>query len=96
MIRVVWPEGIKLSNWAACLVYDFAEEGLPKLDDEKQWAEWGTIVANTGIFLRAAVPPPVIVKSGERVQIYNEWTKWAKQVYTIMSDEYSIPKVSTI
>lgn len=90
MIKVVWPENISLSYWAACLVNDYANEPLPILQYEENWQEWATTVANTTIFLRASVPAPLSMKGGTKKEIYKEWDKWAKIVYTIMSDEYSI------
>lgn len=92
MIKVVWPERITLTYWAACLVSDYNTENLPKLEDENSWQEWGTIVAGTGIFLKASVPAPISTKGGEKKEVFKEWDKWAKVVYTILSDEYSIPQ----
>lgn len=91
MIKVIWPERITLTYWAACLVSDYSTENLPKLEDEESWQEWGTIVANTGIFLKASIPSPLSTKDGEKKEVFKEWDKWAKVVYTILSDEYSIP-----
>lgn len=92
MIKVVWPERISLNYWAASLVADFRNENLPLLDSEENWQEWANIVANTGIFLKAHIPAPVQLKDGQKKEIFSEWDKWAKVVYTIMSDEYSIPQ----
>lgn len=94
MIKVIIPDRISLPYWAACLVSDFDNEGLPSLEDEEEWQEWASIVANTGIFLRASVPAPFIIKNGARQERFKEWQDWAKVVYTIMSDEYNIPKIS--
>lgn len=96
MIKVVWPERISLKYWAACLNSNFESENLPNLEDDTQWAEWATIVANTGIFLRAGVPSPITIKSGEKQENFKEWDKWAKVVYTIMADDYNIAAISTI
>jgi hypothetical protein len=92
MIKVVWPYNISLKYWAACLIADFPEEGLPILEDEANWQEWGTQVAATGIFQRAAIPSPLSFKKGNKEEVFTDWNKWAKIVYTIMSDEYNIPK----
>lgn len=92
MIKVIRPERISLNYWAACLVADFPSENLPILESDEVWQEWGTIVANTGIFLRAHIPPPLTIKQGEKQQVFADWEKWAKVVYTIMSDDYSIPQ----
>lgn len=92
MIRVIIPERISLNDWAAALVYDYATENLPLLQDDESWQEWGTIVANTGVFLKASLPAPITYAKGEKKENYKEWDSWAKVVYTIMSDEYSIPQ----
>jgi hypothetical protein len=91
MIKVILPERITLNYWASCLVGDYPSENLPILQYDENWQEWATIVANTGIFLKARVPAPVIIKDGSKKELFKEWDKWAKVVYTIMSDEYSIP-----
>jgi hypothetical protein len=90
MIKVVWPFNINLKYWAACLVSDFPNENLPVLEDEKQWQEWGTIVANTGAFQRANIPAPLSFKEGGRKEVFTDWEKWAKIVYTILSDNYNV------
>jgi len=89
MNKVIWPYGISLKLWADSLVSDFGEECLPKLEDEKQWQDWGSQVAGTGIFLRASVPPPVTYTKGVKNEVFKEWDKWAKTVFRIMSDDYS-------
>jgi hypothetical protein len=94
MIKVVWPERISLNYWAACLVTDYPSENLPLLESDENWQEWATIVSNTGIFLKAHIPAPVSVKDGVKKELFHEWDKWAKVVYTIMSDEYSIPQTT--
>lgn len=92
MIKVIRPERISLNYWAACLVADFHSENLPVLETDETWQEWGAIVANTGIFLKAHVPSPVIVKQGVKTDQFKQWDAWAKVVYTIMSDDYRIPQ----
>ncbi len=94
MIKVIWPERISLNYWASSLVSDYHNENLPILDSDENWQEWATIVANTGIFLKANVPAPVQIKDGQKKEIFSEWDKWAKIVYTIMSDEYSITQTT--
>ncbi len=89
MIKVVWPFNISLSYWAACLVADFPEDGLPILEDENNWQEWGAIVANTGSFQRANIPSPLVIKEGEKKELFPDWANWAKVVYTILSDNYN-------
>ncbi len=89
MNKVIWPENISLKYWAACMVADFKNEILPILNDENDFEKWGTIVAGAGIFNRAGIPAPSIITSGKKDE---KWIKWAKIVYTIMSDEYNIPK----
>lgn len=89
MNKVIWPERISLKYWAACLVSDFKNETLPILLDENDFEKWATIVAGSGIFRRAAIPPPTFITSGPAGE---KWIKWAKIVYTIMADEYNITK----
>lgn len=86
MNRVIWPYNIKLDQWAATLVGDFGEEALPLLLKESDFEKWGTIIAGTGIFAQAGVPSPSIIRSQDPQE---RWVKWAKIVYTIMSDKYS-------
>jgi hypothetical protein len=90
MIKVIWPVNINIKYWTACLIADFPNENLPSLDDEKNWQEWATIVAGTGVFQRAAVPSPLSFKDGERKEVFTEWQKWAKVVYTLLSDNYNV------
>lgn len=95
MIKVVWPERITLNYWAACLVSDYGDENLPKLEDDNTWQEWATIVANTGLFLRAGIPAPLTVKDGVKRETFKDWDKWAKVVYTILSDDFNLPQITT-
>jgi hypothetical protein len=90
MIKVIWPQNITFKYWASCLVADFPNENLPFPGDEKEWHEWATIVAGTGVFQRATIPSPLSFKEGERKEVFTDWTKWAKTVYTIMSDNYNV------
>lgn len=89
MIKVIWPFNITFDYWAACLVSDFPNENLPLPGDEKQWQEWGTIVAGTGAFQRAHIPAPLNFKEGVKKEVFTDWQKWAKVVYTILSDNYN-------
>ncbi len=86
MIKVVYPRNISLKHWAACLVYDFKSDNLPLLQNENDFEKWGKVVATSGVFAKAGVPPPSVLKSGN---VNEKWVKWAKIVYTIMSDEYN-------
>jgi hypothetical protein len=86
MIKVVYPQNITLKHWAACLVYDFKSDNLPLLTNENEFENWGKTVAGSGTFARAGIPSPSIFKTGT---IDQNWVKWAKIVYTIMSDEYN-------
>lgn len=92
MIKVIWPQNITLKYWAACLVSDFPAENLPILEDERSWQDWGTQVAATGIFQRASIPSPLTFTEGTKKEVFTEWDKWAKVVYTILSDNYNIPE----
>jgi hypothetical protein len=96
MIKVIWPAYISLTDWAAALLQDYPDENLPILQDEESWEDWGNIVANSGIFARAAIPMPTSIKSGEIKKNFQTWDKWAEIVYTIMADEYNLPKSSTV
>lgn len=89
MIKVIWPERISLNYWSSCLVSDYRNENLPILNNENDFEKWGKIVATTGIFARAGVPLPSIIKTGTKDE---KWVKWAKIVYTLMADEYNINK----
>lgn len=90
MIKVVWPFNIDIKYWAACLVADFPNENLPILENKDNWQEWGTIIAGTGVFQRANIPAPLSFKNGIKVEVFNEWEKWAKVVFTIMSDNFNV------
>ena len=90
MIKVIWPHNITFKYWAACLVADFPNENLPIPDDERNWQEWGTIVAGTGVFQRATIPVPLSFKEGTKKEVFTDWEKWAKIVYTIMSDNFNV------
>ncbi len=90
MIKVIWPHNISLNYWAASLVTDYPNEHLPILETEDTWQEWATIVANTGAFQRANIPAPITFKEGVKKEIFSDWQKWAKTVYTILSDNYNI------
>lgn len=87
MSKVVQPEYISLSHWAAALVSDFGNEHLPLLTDEKKWQEWGAVICNTGIFGRANVPSPFSLVQGKKTQVYKEWKDWAYRVYFLVNNE---------
>lgn len=92
MIKVIFPEYISLKDIAAALVFDYPDEPLPILEDEANWQEWGQIVAGTGIFARAAVPPPFSIVGGKKESSFGTWQDWFKTLYTVMSNELDIPK----
>lgn len=93
MNLVVWPERISLKYWSSCLVSDFKHENLPILQNENDFEKWGTLIAGSGVFARAGVPTPSIIKTGPKDE---KWIKWAKIVYTLMSDEYNIALTTQI
>ena len=86
-MRVIWPEYISLKDWSAALVFDYFNEPLPILTDEEKWAEWGAIVAGTGIFARTNIPSPITITKEKREASFKEWKEWAKVVYSLMANE---------
>ncbi len=87
MIKIIFPIGISLKDWAAALVTDYPNEYLPVLTDENKWHEWGAIVAGTGLFARAAIPPPFVLNNGQKDGAFETWESWATVVYNIMANE---------
>jgi hypothetical protein len=87
MIRVIRPEYIGLIDWAAALISDFSEEPIPKLQDENKWQEWAAIVAGTGVFQNANIPPPFTISEGKKTDNFKDWTEWATAVYSLMANE---------
>lgn len=90
MIKVIQPEYISLSYWAATLVSDFSNEYLPLLENETKWQEWGAIVCNTGIFGRANVPSPLSIVQGVKRESFKDWQEWAFIVYSLVNNELFI------
>jgi hypothetical protein len=78
---VIWPEYITLKDWAANLVSDYANEYLPILSNEEKWEEWGAIVAGSGTFSKANVPPPFEIYGARKKSSFKDWREWAKIVY---------------
>ncbi len=92
MIKVIYPEGISLLNWAGALVFDYPEEFLPKLEDENQLIPWGASVANSGIFKTVGIPTPENVIGKDKKEDKNAWIAWAKVVYISMANELDTPQ----
>lgn len=92
MIKVVYPEGINLINWAGALVFDYAEEFIPKLEDEKKWQEWGAMVANSGVFKKIGIPTPSNIIGENKKDNIEDWQIWAKMVYICMANELDTPQ----
>jgi hypothetical protein len=90
MIKVIWPEYITLLRWSAELVASYPDEPLPLLTEENKFNEWGAIVANTGVFKRAAIPSPTSLAQGKKVSNFKDWGEWAKVVYNLMANERNI------
>lgn len=91
MIKVIMPQYILLEDWAAQLILNYPNEPLPLLENENKWQEWGAVVANTGIFKRAAIPPPFTMNDGQKTVNFETWQKWGEVVYNLMANEQNIP-----
>lgn len=90
-MKIIWPEYIELKPWANALLFDYANEPLPILEDENKWAEWGAIVAGTGTFSRNNIPSPLSAGRSKTEPTFKDWQSWAKVVYNIMANENKNP-----
>ena len=92
---MVYPEYISFEDWAASLFVDYPGENLPiPPKDEKEWEDWGAIVANTGAFSKAASPSPTSMNGSNKVSAFSSWQEWAKVAYIAMINQPSIKKTS--
>ncbi len=74
----VIPKQVKFTYWAAQLVQDFPDSGLPiPPKEEKNWGKWAEIVVSKPPFRDIGVPSPY---SGNKVK-YKKWEHWAEILY---------------
>jgi len=74
---MVIPEFIRLIEWAHTLIIDFPNDNIPLLIDESNWKEWGDRLVQEESFIENNAPG---------TYHYNDWNKWANEVYFIMSN----------
>ena len=86
-IKIPFPKYIGFQYWAATVVANYSNEPLPIPKDEKKWKEFGAVLASTGVFRLAGVPPPFAINKGRKKDNFNDWHQWASTVYKIMAVE---------
>jgi hypothetical protein len=86
-IKIPFPKYISFKHWATIVITSYGNESLPIPKDETKWREFGAVLASTGVFRLAGVPPPFTINKGVKKNNFNDWRTWAESVYKIMAVE---------
>lgn len=65
---MVIPTFITLADWAASLIVDYPNDGIPGLWDETKWQDWAATVLACPSFATCNAPTPYQ---------YENWQDWA-------------------
>lgn len=67
---MVNPAGMTLEDWAAQLLVDFPDDGIPQLIDPARWRDWGALVISC----------PSFAADAPNQYQYDDWRDWAQEM----------------
>lgn len=72
---MISPYNVPFLLWAHNLTNDFPDDIIPIITDEKDWRNWGNIVAGEKSFARVGAP---------RTDFFDSPVAWASRLYSML------------